>query len=587
MSELLEIQDFAQEITQATSLALNLNVEIVDRNLLRVTGSGLSKAKIGKYFRKEGVVNTFIYNKNINRVIIRSPGKDERCSQCDLYGCCDTTAAVYAAIIVDDETIGAMGLLAHDNNQAMIIDENNKVMLDFVNSMATLISSKIKENRIMLSLKSSVKFNNLIMNTINKGILIVDDCSTIKNINNYLLNKLNIKNIDIINKPIHQFFKNFNVESIENIDDTDTIHDLDYDYNGKHLKFIYKAKPITVDNNVQLIVLIVDDKKDIFKMAEQIKSSNKTINFNDIISHDPNFNKFKNTVKDISRYESTTLLIGKTGTGKELFAQAIHSNSTRKSKPYIIVDCGAIPENLIESELFGYERGAFTGASSKGKKGKFYIANEGTIFLDEVENMPLYLQQKLLRVLEEQVIEPLGSTASIPIDVRVIAATNKDLKQLVNEGKFREDLYHRLNVIPLNIPPLRDRGNDVIILSNHFIKKYNIRFNKNVLGITKEVEKIFKRHDWRGNIRELQNAIEYSVTVCNHDYIDVENLPFHIKGSIGLDQATTLKDIEKRHIKSALNRFGMSEKGKLEAAKYLGISRATIYRKIREYNLRA
>src|SRR5699024_8223448 len=173
--------------------------------------------------------------------------------------------------------------------------------------------------------------------------------STIKDINNYLLNKLNMKKADLINKSIHQFFKNFNLESIEDMDNTDTIYDLDYDQDGKQLKFVYRMKPIAVDNNVRQIVLIIDDEKEIFKMVKQIKSSNKLINFDDIISSDLTFNNFKNTVKDISSYESTVLLVGETGTGKELFAQAIHSNSTRKSKPYIIVDCGAIPENLIES----------------------------------------------------------------------------------------------------------------------------------------------------------------------------------------------------------------------------------------------
>ncbi|HLR35057.1 MAG TPA: sigma 54-interacting transcriptional regulator [Tissierellales bacterium] len=583
MNELLEIQDFVQEIAQATSLALNLNVEIVDNSLLRIAGTGLSKKKIGNYFRKEGVVNRFIFHKNLNKVIISSPGKDERCSKCDLYGKCDTTAAVYAAIIIDNETVGAIGLLAHNNDQSKIIDENNKVMLDFVNSMATLMSSKVLENKMIVELRSSLKFNNIIMDSIDKGILIIDNASTIKEVNDYMLDKLNMNKIDLINKPIHQFFENFDLESIEEIDDFETINELDYNFHGRHLKLFYRFKPIAVDNDITRIVLIIDDEKDIFKMAKQI--SNKEITFKDIISSDLNFINFKNTAKEISSYESTMLLVGETGTGKDLFAQAIHNNSIRKSKPFITVDCGAIPESLIESELFGYEKGAFTGASNQGKKGKFYLANGGSIFLDELENMPLYLQQKILRVLEEQTIEPLGGTNTIQVDVRVISATNKDLAGLVKEGKFREDLYHRLNVIPLNIPPLRDRGNDVIILSNYFIEKYNNKFNKNIIGLTEKVEEIFRRHDWKGNIRELQNAIEYSVTLCKKDYIQIEDLPIHIKGSTGLVQGTTLKEVEKKHIEKALDKFGLSEKGKLEAAKYLGISRATIYRKIKEFNI--
>lgn len=384
---------------------------------------------------------------------------------------------------------------------------------------------------------------------------------------------------------MHNFFNNFNIELIKDKNDVDILNELDYEHNNKYLKFVYKTKLIVVDNDIESIVLIIDDKKDIFKIAAQIEQNDKAITFDDIISFDPNFNSFKNTMKDVSRYESTMLLIGETGTGKELFAHAIHSNSSRKSKPLIIVDCGAIPENLIESELFGYKKGAFTGASSDGKKGKFQLANNGTIFLDELENMPSYLQQKLLRVLEQRTIQPLGGTKSIHIDVRIIAATNKNLKDLVVEGKLREDLYHRLNVIPFNIPPLRERGNDVLILSNYFIKKYNERFNKDILGITSKVESIFKKHHWKGNIRELQNAIEYSVMLCKHRYIDIKDLPFHIKTSVDSEQINTLKEIENRHIRNTLNKFGMSEKGKLEAAKYLGISRATIYRKIKELGI--
>ena len=584
MGELLEIQDFVQEIAQATSLALNLNVEIVDISLLRIAGTGISKGKIGQYFRKKGIVNRYIFE-STNTAVVTSPGIDTRCSQCDLYGCCDTKAAVYSAIIVENSTIGAIGILAHTEEQALLIDKNNKVMLDFVNSMATLISSKVRENRVVVKLKSSLKFNNLIMDNINKGVIILDNSSIIKDVNTYILRKLGIKKTNLINKPMHNFFNNFNIELIKDKNDVDILNELDYEHNNKYLKFVYKTKLIVVDNDIESIVLIIDDKKDIFKIAAQIEQNDKAITFDDIISFDPNFNSFKNTMKDVSRYESTMLLIGETGTGKELFAHAIHSNSSRKSKPLIIVDCGAIPENLIESELFGYKKGAFTGASSDGKKGKFQLANNGTIFLDELENMPSYLQQKLLRVLEQRTIQPLGGTKSIHIDVRIIAATNKNLKDLVVEGKLREDLYHRLNVIPFNIPPLRERGNDVLILSNYFIKKYNERFNKDILGITSKVESIFKKHHWKGNIRELQNAIEYSVMLCKHRYIDIKDLPFHIKTSVDSEQINTLKEIENRHIRNTLNKFGMSEKGKLEAAKYLGISRATIYRKIKELGI--
>lgn len=228
----------------------------------------------------------------------------------------------------------------------------------------------------------------------------------------------------------------------------------------------------------------------------------------------------------MASYDSSVLLVGETGTGKELFARAIHTESRRKEHPFITINCGAIPESLIESELFGYEKGAFTGASNSGKHGKFYLADKGTIFLDEVETMPLYLQQKLLRVIENQVIERIGGGKSIPINVRIVAATNVHLDEMVEKGSFREDLFHRLNVVTLFIPPLRERGNDVLVLAQHFIEKFAGRFNKRILGLSEEVEEIFLNYSWDGNVRELQNTIEYAINMEQSNYINEENLPF-------------------------------------------------------------
>ena len=278
-----------------------------------------------------------------------------------------------------------------------------------------------------------------------------------------------------------------------------------------------------------------------------------------------------------------------------VFARAIHSESSRRGEPFKAINCGAIPEALIESELFGYEKGAFTGAERKGKHGKFYLADKGTVFLDEVENMPLYLQQKLLRVIETREIERIGSSECIPIDIRIVAATNINLLELVKRGEFREDLYHRLNVIGLHIPPLREREGDVLVLTNYFINKFNERYNKNILGINDEVKNLFLKYDWRGNVRELQNAIEYAINIEISDYIDIENLPQNIRQSYstqnlhGIEKETDgfdkLDVVEKKYIQKALNFYGRTDNGIVESAKALGISRSTIYRKIAKYSL--
>lgn len=252
-----------------------------------------------------------------------------------------------------------------------------------------------------------------------------------------------------------------------------------------------------------------------------------------------------------------------------------HNLSRQKEGPFVAINCGAIPEHLIESELFGYKKGAFTGAVTD-RQGKFLLASHGTLFLDEVENMPLYLQQKLLRVLEMREIEPLGSARPVPVDLRIVAATNHPLRELVEQGRFREDLFHRLNVISLNIPPLRERGDDAVHLSEHLLRKYNREFHKNVLGFKEEVKQRFRTYPWRGNVRELQNTIEYAVCMCVGEWITENDLPDHMNESMG----------EAQQLLRALEHFGWSEEGRLKAAAQLGISRATLYRKIKKFKLR-
>lgn len=239
----------------------------------------------------------------------------------------------------------------------------------------------------------------------------------------------------------------------------------------------------------------------------------------------------KAIVEKAAHTNSNVLILGESGTGKEIFAHAIHSESNRHEGPFVKVNCAAIPSDLLESELFGYEAGAFTGAKKEGKIGKFEIANEGTIFLDEIGDMPLHMQVKLLRVIQEREVEKVGGVASKKINIRIIAATNRNLERLVEEGKFREDLYYRLNVVTIEIPPLRERGNDIILISNHLIKKLSVDLDKKVKGISKEAEQYLKIYEWKGNVRELENILERAINIMeNSEIIQVKDLPKEITG---------------------------------------------------------
>ena len=297
----------------------------------------------------------------------------------------------------------------------------------------------------------------------------------------------------------------------------------------------------------------------------------------------------KQNIKKIALSSSTVFITGESGTGKELIARAIHSESERSSKPFIAINCGAIPDSLLESELFGYVKGAFSGANPNGRIGKFELANKGVIFLDEIGDMPLHLQVKILRVLQERKLVKIGSNQLIDLDIRIIAATNKDIKKLIKENKFREDLYYRLNVIPIQVPPLKEREGDIDILIENLIDKYNNIFDKYVHTIDEETRRVLNSYPWPGNIRELENSIEYMINVADDKGIlSLEMIPNAIseylkvyKEDINIiNEIRLLKDIENEYITRAIEIYGNDTQGKKIAAEKLGIGIATLYRKL-------
>ncbi|MBO1224987.1 MAG: sigma-54-dependent Fis family transcriptional regulator [Candidatus Scalindua sediminis] len=320
-------------------------------------------------------------------------------------------------------------------------------------------------------------------------------------------------------------------------------------------------------------------------------------NFGNIIGNSPKTLEVLLLAGDVSRTDSTVFISGESGTGKELVARAIHFNSLRKSAPLITINCAALPENLLESELFGYERGAFTGAE-RSKKGRFELANGGTLFLDEISEMNPIIQAKVLRVVEEKELERLGGTETIKVDVRIICASNKNLEEYVKNGRFREDLYYRINVFPINFPPLRERPEDILSLARHFLEHYSVKMGKFSLKMSKNVEKILVSCKWDGNVRELKNCIERAVILCKGDLITEEHLPsVLVKESLSnydngmykivkmMDislppEGISLDELEKHLVLQALKK---SKNNKTKAAKLLGLSRGTFRYRLEKY----
>jgi len=303
----------------------------------------------------------------------------------------------------------------------------------------------------------------------------------------------------------------------------------------------------------------------------------------DIISRSHVMRQLFDILPAVATSDSTVLIEGESGTGKELVARAIHNLSSRKSKPFVAVNCGALPDTLLESELFGYEAGAFTDAR-KRKKGRFAMADRGTIFLDEIGDISPALQIRLLRVLQERQYEPLGATETVTADVRVVAATNKDIQALCGVGKFRLDLYYRIKVVGLSLPPLRERVDDIPPLVDHFVSRFNALRGKTIEGVDDAVMRRFMQHEWPGNVRELENAIEHAFVLCTDGLIRPHHLPKHLQplDADAHEGALTLADVEARAILEALNRHGWR---RAETAEELGINPSTLWRKMKRLKI--
>ena len=319
------------------------------------------------------------------------------------------------------------------------------------------------------------------------------------------------------------------------------------------------------------------------------KELSQQYSLEDIISKNRRIHDIFQILPDIAKSDSTVLIQGASGTGKELFAKAIHNLSPRKPNPFIKVNCGAIPETLLESELFGYVKGAFTDAQ-KDKPGRFALAGGGTIFLDEVEDMSPSLQVKLLRVLQEKEFEPLGATSPVKTDVRIVAATNRDLKKLVQEEKFRDDLFYRIHVVKIELPPLLERREDIPLLVNAFIRKFNARMGKRVVGVSNEALKFLLEYEYPGNVRELENIMEHAFVLCKDELIRPDCLPKEIleasqrpaEANIFAREKTSLEEAEARIIKNTLKK---NEGNRIKTAGELSMSRITLWRKMRRYGL--
>ncbi|NFJ05447.1 AAA family ATPase [Clostridium botulinum] len=576
-STLLEIQDTVAKYANIISSVIKLDVEIVDKNLCRIAGTGIYKDAINKDISKEGYVYDYVI-KTGEKQIIKNPGQHYLCKKCNHRNNCLEKMLVCTPIILNDDIIGVIGLVCSKDSQRNHFIENFDSFIQMLYQISDFISTKSYEHIEIERSHMMVDLLNQIIDSVDKGVLVTKN-NEIVHMNTSAMKQLKLKanntNKKITISSTSEYIMGGEVYTI-------VIDNEKFQLMGR----IIPVFPVLSDYDT---IFVFEEIKHLKSKISKVSGGREVIKVEDIIGQSQAMVQLKNRIKKIASSSSTVLITGESGTGKEVIARAIHCESDKNTNPFIAINCGAIPDALLESELFGYVRGAFSGADPNGRVGKFELANNGIIFLDEIGDMPLYLQVKILRVLQERKLVRIGSNHLIDLDIRVIAATNKDLKKLIKENKFREDLYYRLNVIPLKIPPLRERKEDIELLMEMLIKKYNGLFGKIVHKIDKECKDILIDYPWYGNVRELENAVEFMINMADDSGIVtmdmlpaniVENKNFQGHGMNIDEDIRPLKDVEKDYILRALDIYGHDTKGKRLAAERLGIGIATLYRKL-------
>ena len=594
VSKLKGIQEDAQRVADAISSSLDLETEIVDEHLTIIAGTGEYKDAVGQQEELGNPQAGYIYGRVITSgkaEIVEDARNDPMYDPSVGSGTTKELAEVCYPIISQGKVLGVIGLVAFTEKQRRLLLNRKKQLLDFVQRMAELLASKAVEADTLQNMIVVSNQLRTIIESMDNGVLAVDSQGMITHCNQIGANLIRKNKRAIIGRHISKIWTGSPIlEVLET--------GLGYDwreesyFSGNHnMNLLVSVKPYFLGNDVKGVVATFRDIADIRKKAYEIMVTAPRVGIEAIGGVSPQIRQLRKTVENVAQSKSTVLIMGETGTGKGLTASAIHNSGPRLTGPFISVNCSAIPDTLLESELFGYTEGAFSGAKKGGKPGKFELAAGGTIFLDEIGDLPLRLQPKLLHVLQTKRVERLGGLKSIPVDARVIASTNRNLEKMIIENEFRQDLFFRLNVIPITISPLRDRKEDIMIMAEQFLKKHSADGAVAPRRFSAELQELFKSYDWPGNARELENAVEYMASMGSGDVLGVDSAPPRIKRSTreetteGISLEAILEKHEKRVLEEKLAELGPSPGNKEKLAEILNISRATLYRKLKKYAL--
>lgn len=606
MFRLAGYQQDAQYVADAIASVLKVEVEVIDSQLVRVAGTGSLRNDVGARLLR-GFVNKHVLNTG-KPVFISEPGFHGICGDCPLTGKCFYLASIVYPIHADHEVVGTISLIAFSLEQRDTLVQNNSSHMEFIGRLADLFGSRVKEREATAERVIMANHLEAVLDAIHEGLLAVDQEGVITHINKSAEKIFRLPKERALGRELRAVMTGVPLMEVIRDKKGFSSRELFVNVSGRRLHLLSTARPIPGEGGaIGGAAASFRDFTEAQKLAYEYISAQQSMTFDDIIGVSQAIKSVKARAEKVAGSNSTVLILGETGTGKEIFARAIHAESPYGNKPFVAINCGAIPESLLESELFGYEEGAFTGARRGGKPGKFELANGGTLFLDEIGNMSLYLQAKLLRVLQERQIERVGGTNLIPVDIRIIAATHADLLTLVQKGSFREDLYYRISVIPLLLPSLRERKEDIPLLMGFYMKRFASLLGKDIRGFSDQVMELCINYSWPGNVRELVNVVEYAVNMGEEMLVQVDSLPQRLREKQGAginganaagaanaaaavpgpgDGIVPLEELEKDLLFRALAKFGWGDEGKKRAAHALGISRATVYRKIEKYNLK-
>ncbi len=559
------LTEFIEKYIKIITEIAEVDVEIVDYKLRRIAGSG--------DFAKSVISGKQVSNRKIFTETLKT-GKSQIIPNIVDNNINDKNIEITVPIILDENIIGVIAMIISKNKSKEKIKDKLDKYTELLEQIAEFITLKASDMEEDKDKQAMVSMLEIIIRNMEEGAIIINNESKINTINRSAKKQLGINRIIANEKisitPTGDTVSNKNEYIIRTDVNTNTV-----------IGNIYKIP----ENPIYDRVLLFKDMKQVQSNMYAMTSTINARRVEHIVGSSEQTKKTKKSIAKAAKSSSTVLITGEMGTGIEMTATAIWQNSDRAKNRFVTVNCSTISETYLERELFGYVKGAFRDEDTNGRIGKFELANNGVIFLDEIDSVPLYLQSKLLRAIREKKITRIGSNQVIPLNLRIITSTHKNLRELISENKFREDLYYRINVLPINIAPLRNRKEDISDLIHHFIEYYSRQFSKNFYKIENETMEVLKNYPWPGNVSELENAVEYMVNMMEDGIINNNTIPRDIIFSINKKNEKNIRIeklniLEKREIEKALELYGDNTEGKKKAAEALGIGIATLYRKL-------